>query len=101
MFWFVFTELPGVMPEGVVGLTANQIVASQRAAVRMERNLDIAKDRKLSKSEYCCFYCLFVFFSVLFLSFRIVSLAIACLFRLLFYTVSFFLYKSCVLFRTR
>ena len=49
------------MPEGVVGLTASQIVASQRAAVRMERNLDSTKNRKLSKSKYCyldlaCFF---------------------------------------------
>ena len=48
----MFAELPGVLPEGVVGLFASQIVASQRAAVRMERNLDSAKDRKLSKSKY-------------------------------------------------
>ena len=47
----LFTELPGVMPERVVGLTVSQIVASQRAAVRMERNLDLAKDRKLSKKN--------------------------------------------------
>ena len=51
MFWFLFAELPGVMPEGVVGLTVSQIVASQRAAVRMERNLDLAKDRKLCKQK--------------------------------------------------
>ena len=31
------------MPEGVVGLTVSQVVASQRAAVRMECNLDLAK----------------------------------------------------------
>ena len=39
------------VPEGAVAMTISQVLACQRAAVRMERNLDSSKDRKLSKSE--------------------------------------------------
>ena len=55
------------VPEGAVAMTINQVLACQRAAVRMERTWDSSKDRKLSKSELIlwfisstsliCFFC--------------------------------------------